>query len=412
MNVDSNRETSEPSSSEPPKKHPAPKRRWRRALGFVCGALVIAGGLSFASQRKGQAAQGASPALAPDVPRVDGEQIRFSEGFARRVGIRLQRARLAELVPVVEAVGTVDFNAEHVAAVGARLRGLVSRVHKFEGDAVKAGEVLARVESPELGEAQARVSMLAAEGEAAQLNAKREAKLAEGHLTTAREVEVAAVEARKVSLLLGAAKQKLSALGGGEQAGALSLGSHGLRSPIKGTVVERNVAPGQFIEGQLVAFKVANLDHLWIELDVFERNLYRIQVGDRAAIKPLSGSSGPLEGLVAKVASNIDRETHSAKVRVEVDNRDRRLRVGQAVKATIHASGGKLALRPLVPTEAITFVDGKPRLFVAVGPHVVRVASVRLGANDEHETEIVDGLTETDEVVTRGAFALKSELFR
>jgi cobalt-zinc-cadmium efflux system membrane fusion protein len=363
-------------------------------------------------QKKGQAAPDTSSVIAPDVPRVDGEHIRFSEGFARRVGIRLQRARLAELVPVVEAVGTVDFNAEHVAAVGARLRGLVSRVRKFEGDTVKAGEVLAQVESPELGEAQARVSMLAAEGEAAQLNAEREARLADRNLTTAREVEVAAVEARKVSLQLGAAKQKLSALGGQERAGALSLGSHGLRSPIGGTVVTRNVAPGQFIEGQLVAFKVADLDHLWIELDVFERNLDRIKVGDHAAIKPLSGGSGPLEGVVAKVAPNIDRETHSAKVRIEVDNHDRRLRVGQAVKATIHASGGKLASKPLVPTEAITFIDGKPRLFVSAGPQAVRVASVRLGANDEHETEITDGLSETDEVVTRGAFALKSELFR
>jgi cobalt-zinc-cadmium efflux system membrane fusion protein len=324
----------------------------------------------------------------------------------------VERVRVEELVPIVEAVGTVDFNAEHVAAVGARLRGLVSRVLKFEGDSVKAGETLARVESPELGEAQARVSMLAAEREAAQLNAEREAKLADRNLTTAREVEVAAVEARKVSLLLGAAKQKVSALGGSAQSGALSLGSHELRSPIQGTVVVRNVAPGQFIEGQLVAFKVADLDHLWIELDVFERNLNRIRIGDRAELKPLSGAAGVLAGVVAKVASNIDQETHSAKVRIEVENRDRRLRPGQAVKATIHASGGNLAPRPLVPTGAITFVDGKPTLFVAAGPHVVRVASVRLGASDGAETEITEGLNATDEVVTTGAFALKSELFR
>lgn len=387
-------------------------RRWKKRAALAGGVLFLAAGSLFLVQRSGEAAPNGKPAPKLDVPRVEGDDIQFSEAFAHRIGIRTQQVRVEQLVPVVQAVGTVDFNAEHVAAVGARMRGLVSRVHRFEGDTVKAGEILARVESAELGEAQARVSMLAAEREAAQLNAQREEKLAARSLTTAREVEMASVAARKATLLLAAAKQKVSALGGSDRVGERSLGSHALRTPIQGTVVERNVAPGQFIEGQLVAFKVADLSHLWIELDVFERNLSLIQVGDRAELKPLSGNSGTLEGKVAKVASTIDQETHSAKVRIEVENRDGRLRVGQAVKATIHCSGGKPTPRPLIPTRAVTFVDGKPKVFVAVSPHTVRVTRVLLGANDGDETEITDGLSETDAVVSDGAFALKSELFR
>jgi len=177
-------------------------------------------------------------------------------------------------------------------------------------------------------------------------------------------------------------------------------------------VVERNVAPGQFVEGQLVAFKVANLDHLWIELDVFERNLSRVVIGDRAELRPLSAGADVLRGRVAKIASSIDQQTHSAKVRIEVENQDRKLRVGQAVQATIHTSGGELAPRPIVPTSAITFVDGRPTVFVAAGPNTVRVVNVQLGANDDDETEIVAGLSASDSLVTEGAFALKSELFR
>jgi membrane fusion protein, heavy metal efflux system len=412
MTAHPNLDVSDQVPNEPTRPHAARQGRWKKRAAFTCGGLLVAAGGCFVVQRTGEAAPSAQAAPISDVPRVEGDHIRFSEGFARRVGIHTQQVRVEALVPVVEAVGTVDFNAEHVVAVGARLRGLVSRVHKFEGDDVKAGEMLARVESAELGEAQARVSMLDAEREAAQLNAQREEKLAARSLTTAREVEMASVAARKATLLLAAARQKVSALGGSMRAGERALGSHELRTPIDGTVVERNVAPGQFIEGELVSFKVANLDHLWIELDVFERNLNRIHVGDHAELKPLSGRSGTLEGRVAKVASNIDQETHSAKVRIEVENRDRRLRVGQAVKATIHCSGGKLAPRPLIPTRAITFVDGKPRVFVAVGPQAVRVTTVLLGANDEDETEIMDGVGATEEVVTDGAFALKSELFR
>jgi cobalt-zinc-cadmium efflux system membrane fusion protein len=378
---------------------------------LIAGGVLVIGAASFALQRHGEAAPESAPIS--DVPRVLGDQIHYSDAFARRAGIKLEPVKVDQLVPAVAAVGTVDFNAEHVAAIGTRLRGLVSRVAKFEGDSVEAGAVLARVESAELGEAQAAVSMLDAERHAAELNAEREAKLAERSLTTAREAEMAAVEAKKASLLLGAAQQKVAALGGSARPKTEALlGAHEVRSPIKGTVVERNVAPGQFVEGQLVAFKVANLDHLWIELDVFERNINRVNVGDRAELRPLANGAEKLVGRVAKVASRIDPETHSAKVRIEVENYDRKLRVGQAVQATIHSSGGSAQPRTVAPSSAITFVDGKPTVFVASGQNAVRVVNVELGASDADETEILSGLKAGDRIVTDGAFALKSELFR
>ena len=409
MNVDSSE--SLPASTTDNEPPPPPGPRWKKRLVFGAGALGVVASCIFVLQQSGEAATSAE--VAADVPRVMGDQIRFSDNFAQRAGLKIAKVRFDQLIPVVAAVGTADFNAEHVAAIGTRLRGLVSSVRRFEGDAVEAGTVLARVESAELGEAQAAVSMLDAERHAAELNAERESRLAERSLTTAREVELASVEAKKASLLLGAAQQKVTALGGNARpAGGVVLGAHEVRSPISGTVVERNVAPGQFVEGQLVAFKVANLDHLWIELDVFERNLSRVVIGDRAELRPLSAGADVLHGRVAKIASSIDQQTHSAKVRIEVENQDRKLRVGQAVQATIHTSGGELLPRPIVPTSAITFVDGRPTVFVAAGPNTVRVVNVQLGANDDDETEIIAGLAASDSLVTEGAFALKSELFR
>lgn len=417
MSIDTLRESTPPleSSSERPPATATTAARARplkAGLWIAVGAVAL-GGAGLWWHGRGGDEQEATAEPLPDVPKVSGDRIAFSDTFAKRAGIRLAKLRFDRLVPIVTAVGTVDFNAEHVAAIGTRLRGLVSRVNKFEGDSVEAGSVLARVESAELGEAQAAVSMLDAERHAAELNAEREAKLAERHLTTARELEQASVEAKKAGLLLGAAQQRVAALGGSPRVKSeASLGAHEVRSPIRGTVVERNVAPGQFVEGQLVAFKVADLDHVWIELDVFERNLARISVGDRAELKPLSGSGDALVGRVGKVASRIDQETHSAKVRIEVENRDRKLRIGQAVQAMIHTGGGHLAPHPIAPSSAITFVDGKPTVFVGVGPNAVRVASVQLGASDGDETEVLSGLNEGDAIVTEGAFALKSELFR
>jgi cobalt-zinc-cadmium efflux system membrane fusion protein len=289
----------------------------------------------------------------------------------------------------------------------------VSRVVKFEGEAVERGALLAVVESPELGEAQASVRLLQAEKEAADSNWQREATLLERRLSTAREAEVARAEAKKYDALLDAAKQKVSALAGtSESLPAARIGTHELRAPIAGTVVERNIAPGQTVEGHLVAFKIANLDHLWVELNVFERNLPHIRVGDHVELRPLAAPERAFEGRVALIGAQIDAETRSATVRIEIDNRERRLRVGQAVNATIHASGGELQPHILVPNGAVTYVDGAPTVFVSEGENAVRVAKVELGASDGKQLEILHGLSPQDSVVSEGVFALKSELFR
>jgi membrane fusion protein, heavy metal efflux system len=393
-------------SLAPAAEKPRSRPRWL-VLGGV--ALVAAGGVAWAVA--GRSEKVVAPAAAPDVPHVDGQQIRYSKAFAERSGIKLAPAVSAKLVPVITAVGTMDFDPEHVAAIGTRLRGLVTRVVKFEGDNVEAGTVLAVIDSAELGEAQASVSTLEAEKKAADLNLKRENELVEKHLSTAREAELASTDAERYQNLLAAARQKVSALSGlGNR--STRFGAHELRSPMKGTVVARSVSPGQAVEGDLVAFRVADTEQLWVGLDVFEKNLGLIKLDDKVDLSPLAAPNDTFEGRVARVGAVIDPETHSTHVRVEIDNKDGRLRAGQAVNARIHASARGEQVSTLVPTSAITFVDGKPTVFVSTGDGTVRVASVESGFTDGAQTEIKSGVNPGETVVSDGVFALKSELFR
>jgi len=385
----------------------------RRLIALLLGAVAVGGGVALWMARSsgGQAAH--APRELADTPHVEGERITFSRAFVERAKLKFAPVTRASLVPVVTAVGTVAFNPAHVAAVGARLRGLVSRVNKFEGATVEPGTVLAVIESAELGEAQAAVSMLEAEKRAADMNYQRETALSQKNLTTQREAEVAAVEAERSQLMLGAAKQKVAALSGGVGSHSSGrLGAHELRSPMKGTIVERFISPGQSVEGQLVAFRIADIDHLWVELDVFERNLAKLRVGDRVELSPLAAPKDVFEGRVALVGAVIDAESRSAPIRIEVDNRDRRLRAGQAVNARIHAASGGEQASTLVPSSAITFVDGKSTLFVKNGENAVRVVKVELGITNGQDTEVIGGVSAGDEVVSEGVFALKSELFR
>lgn len=348
-----------------------------------------------------------------DIPRLEGDTIRFSEKFATRVDLKTTEVKSVSVVPAIAVIGTVTFDPEHVARIGTRLRGLVRDVRRYEGTTVKRGELLASIDSPELGEAQAAVTSLRAEMDAAKRNAAREVKLAEAKLTTLKESEDANALADKYQALLGAAMQKVAALAGSLSATDMrAIGVHAITSPIDGTLVERHIAKGQLVEGDHTAFIVANLDTLWVELAVFERSLPLIRLGDEVELKPLGSHERGLKGKLANIGQVLNPATRSAPVRVEVDNRSRQLRPGQAIDAVIRAGGATIDEGPMVPPEAVTFVDGKPHVFVVDSPTSVRVSDVELGAASGQELHIRRGLKVGERVVTNGTFELKSEIFR
>jgi cobalt-zinc-cadmium efflux system membrane fusion protein len=386
----------------PPAPVHAGRKIWFAAA--VVGVLAAGGGYVALTHKSAPVSQSA----ARDVPKREGNAIVFSKAFATRAEIKTERVRRAALVPTIRVVGTVNFDPARVAAVGTRLRGVVGKTAKYEGDEVKAGEVLAEIDSAELGEAQAGLLTNRAQAEAAEVNAKREKALLDRQLTTAREAEVADTTLRSQTAMLSASEQRVRALGG-TTGGAL--GVHVLKAPITGTVVFRHVEPGQAVEANVTAYKVADLSRLWIELAVTEQSLTQVRHGDRVSVAPVSDPTKTIVGRVAHVGEVIDLSTRTADVRVEIDNTGHVLRVGQSVFATIDASGpAHEAL--MVKRDAVVFVDGKPTVFRAESDTRVVPVPVRLGTSNETDMEILEGVGEADTVVTSGAFYLKSELFR
>ncbi|MFO0755045.1 MAG: efflux RND transporter periplasmic adaptor subunit [Byssovorax sp.] len=385
---------------------PSPARSRRVLIGLGAAALLLAAGVLGLRLTRGGPGPAALPP--PDVPHLDGKAIVFSKAFIERSGVKTTAVREAPLTPVVKVTGTVTYDPEYQAAVGTRIQGLVRKLSRIEGDSVKEGDLLAEIESAELGQAQASVSMVAAQKRAAELNAARERELSARKLSTAREAEVAEATLAEHQALLSAAQQKVVALSGSTPG---RFGVYALRAPLTGTVVERTISAGQSVESHLVAFRVADLDHLWIELSVFERSVAAIRKGDVVEVRSPSHPDEVITGTVAYVGEEIDRITRSAAVRVKVDNHARKLRPGQSVTATIRASG-RTKSGLLLPKSAVIFVDGKPTVFLTEGEGRVIPTPVTLGASDGEDLEITGGLALGQVVVSEGAFALKSELFR
>jgi membrane fusion protein, heavy metal efflux system len=343
-----------------------------------------------------------------DVPYMDGKWIRYSSDFARRAQIEFSAAAVGSLRPMVNVTGTVTFDPERMAAIGSRIAGRVSRLYKIEGDELKAGDLLAEIESADLGQAQAAVIAARAHAEAATANEKREAELAEAKISANREAELARAQAVSARADLAAAEQRVRALGGASdgQTGVLRL-----TTPIAGRVIERNVTRGQSVEATLTAFRVADLSRVWVELAVFEGQLSAIHVGDKVDVVANAGSDKTVHGSVAYVGDVIDLGTRTAPVRIVVEHPESALRPGQSVSATIHTSApvsGAIS----VPLGALTSVDGKPTVFVQHDEFSVEPRAVTLGAQDGDRVEIARGIERAERLAVSGVFALKSEIFR
>ncbi|MEY4575593.1 MAG: hypothetical protein RL701_296 [Pseudomonadota bacterium] len=405
--------SSQTQSSLPPAADsgkPAPKHAALRWL-FV---LALAGGVGFFFwQRSHKVAEPAAGAdadkAARDVPYLDGSWIRYSQGFAERNKLTFAEVGNAALSPVVHVTGTVTFDPDKVAAIGARITGRVRSVFKLEGDQVKAGDVLAEIESAELGAAQAAIIAARAHALAAVANERREKELADAKISSNRDAELAAATAASARAELLAAEGRVRAMGGqtnGEPGILL------LQSPIAGRIVNRNLWRGQFVEPTLTAFKVADLSRVFVELAVFERDVTTIRSGDSVEFSaPGAGTKTPVEGRVSYVGDEIDLQTKTATMRVIVDQPATPLRAGQSVAAKIHTSA-RAEPSLVLSREAVTSVDGKPTVFVVHDELAVEPRAVELGRQDGHQVEVLKGLNAGERVVVNGVFALKSEIFR
>lgn len=348
---------------------------------------------------------------------IESNKVVLNAELAQRANIKTAPVDKQALHPQLRLVGSVNFDADEVADVGARIESRVARMMVTVGDEVKKGDPLVEIDSNEIGGALAALLSARANLIAAEITEKREGELAKQQLSTAAVVERARAEARALRAELNGATQRLLAMGfTSDELARIEAGHPGarkitLRAPIDGEVVKRNAVLGQVVGPTLPILQIADLDHLWVELDVFERDLGHVADGDNAEIESESHPGKVFRGRVTHVAATVDLNTRTAHVRVEVENPERLLRPGQFVHARLSTAGDT---RPVlgVPRSAVLQVEGENTVFVAAGENTYIARPIELGVAAGDWVEVTRGLVEGDVVVTAGAFVLKSELLR
>jgi cobalt-zinc-cadmium efflux system membrane fusion protein len=381
--------------------------------------VAMAGALGFACS-----SPAASPVEAPasETAKKAGTSegtLTLTDRATTKNPIQTARAEKAKLSPDVDVVGSVAPSEDHVAIIGPLVAGRVAQLFAGLGDRVEKGQVLAYIESADVGQAQALYLTAQAQLNAAEANLRRESDLVKRRITSQREYEIAVANATTEQAELRASIEQLRAIGFKDTdidslAKKKFLGGRvPMRAPIAGTVIARKVTLGEAVEKATDAFQVADLSALWVLLDVYEKDLAKVQKGQKVELRTEVYPGEVFEATVAHLGNVIDLDTRTAKVRIQFGNPQGKLRIGQLVTARILGDPALVKDEVLaVPRTAIQRVEGKPLVFVKDerGQFQKRIVDVGISGGDL--VEVVAGLTPGETVATDGAFLLKSELLR
>jgi cobalt-zinc-cadmium efflux system membrane fusion protein len=341
----------------------------------------------------------------PGLLRVDPEMVRDLritttkvEGRAGGEGITL--------------LGELQVDQDTYAEVGVPVSGRVMRLLASAGDRVTAGQVLAEIESVELGKARAAEVAAQARADLARQALERKRQLVSERIAAERELEEAQAEARAAEAEWRAARTTLQALGSAatpaprsDRAGA----RFALRAPLGGTVLERNAARGQVVHPETSLYRIADLASVWLTVHAFERDALRIRPGARAQVTFPALPGRTFDAAVTWVGSQVDVASRTIPVRVTVPNPDGLLRPGMSAGAFILV--GDPASKVLaVPAASLQRVERDWVVFLpAEQRHTFQVRKVGRGRDLGGEVEIVSNLASGEVVVVDGAFLLKAE---
>lgn len=332
--------------------------------------------------------------------------VRLSPEQARDIGIQTLKPRMTHQMPLARAPARVTLPPQNEHIVAAPVAGFVDHVEVALGVDIQAGQMLARIRSPELlalerGVLDADTHLRLAD---AKLHRDR-TLLAEGIIAMIRYEETRSDHDRALTALKEA-EQLLSAVGFSEadirtlKRGRKLSDSLVVRSPIAGIILERMATAGQRVDLLAPLFKVGRLDELWLEIDMPSERLSEARIGDHVTIE-----NTELGARITHIGQQVSPTSQSALVRAVVERKTDAIRPGQHVNVQLmHASTDQLFR---VPLTALFSHEGKDWVFVTT-PQGYAPRTVSVASRDQREAVIHAGLQEGDEVVVRGVVALKA----
>ncbi len=327
---------------------------------------------------------------------------------AEKAGIKLQKLVLQQRSEQLIVTATIQANQDRLAHVGPRVSGRIVKVNSNLGDRVMSGQALAMLDSIELGEARSSYMQAASEASVAQAGFERAQRLHADNIIPEKDYFRARAEHEKARVSLHTASDKLSMMGVDPEKPSGSI--FPLVAPFAGTIIEKKAVLGELATPDKSLFAVADLSVLWIETDLFEKDLGKVRVGAPASVTASAYPDEIFKGRLTYISSTMNKESRTIKARVEVPNPSGRLKPEMFASAAINTSGTS-AKTLIVPDEAVLLMQGQTTVFVAErGGFEPR--AVEIGERVQGYAVLKSGVVAGESVVVSGAYALKARLLK
>lgn len=452
---------------ETPKRNALP---WIIAIGII-GLIAIISIVLILFKQSGKTETETKVDVETVAEKDAGEsnEVKLSPEVLAAAGITTESVTQRPAVALVTVAGTVEINPQQTQQVTTLVSGRVEQVFASIGDRVSAGQSVATVMSNEVAESygkwreaitrveltqknldrvkrsENRSAILQAKArmDEAEATLKRTRRLIElgagagkdlvsaetnyrtakaeydfqSNISLNKEIQEAEAEFKTAQVDAMHQKQSLQALGvnvTSPNADVRNIASVSLRSPVSGIVTARMVSGGAGVQAGTSLFTISNISTVWIIANVPENQMPLLREGTPAEVRIAAfGDGGVINGRVSYIDPQLNEETRTGRVRIEVANGNERLKAGMFVEVGFQAGTGTATGEELVvPSSAVHKIGEKTVVFIPKDDEVgaFEVREIEIGSAIEGYHRVLGGLKLGDKVVTKGSFTLKTQM--
>jgi len=368
-------------------------------------AFIFALVSAYAVTQSGCGGKGASGDGAPPPPNVEKEtdvsllQVQHPEQFP------VVNANESMLAPSLTVTGVVSPDVSRTVPVISLASGRVVEIRARLGDSVQKGQVLLRVQSPDIAAAFADYRKATADEVLVRKQFDRAQILYDKGAISLNDFQIAEDAESKAKVDLETAQEHLHVLGVDKDHPS---GIVDIKAPVSGVITDQQVTSASGVQGLTGAnpFTISDLSHVWILCDVYENDLANVHVGEIAQIRLVAYPDKALSGTISNIGPILDPNLRSAKVRVEVANPGALMRVGMFVNATFH--GQKKERFAVVPASAILHLHDRDWVYVPVSDKKFRRVEVKAGITLPDKMQLVLSGIERGQPVVSNALVMQN----
>jgi len=338
--------------------------------------------------------------------------VKMTAEVQKQNGVVVAAAKKQRLAGAISATGKVEANADRIAHVSPRISGKIVSVKASLGNSVSAGQVMATLDSVELGEALSRYHQSKTKLALAQSNMDRIKNLVEKKIAARKDILQAETDYKTAQTELHTDEERLSLYGVSTTELQGEVHKRPLlpvRSPIAGVITEKHAIVGELSDPSKSLYTVADLSSVWVLVDINEKDLAKVHKGQAAIVSIGAFPDSKFRGRINHIADVVDQSTRTVKARIEVANPGRKLKPEMFANVELALADNAPPV-VAVPEDALQDLDGKKVVFVVENEAEFAARQVQEGRAAGGMVEIVSGLKEGERYAIKGAFILKSEI--